>query len=696
MSWQRDERRARRVRGERRGRRARDGWRCERSGPGAGVGTDLPWELRGRDAGRAQLVPPGAGFTGNASPSINYLGLIKLVVALVLLGDPVVGQDWLLPGHSGYPAYHDPAITPLGWKLIWIIGGTGLGFGLGWFFSPDAKPLRQVVFLLVSVFFVLFALMSNSLGGMGAAFLIGVIGFCCGIGYFVGQSLRRFLEPPACFGSSKWADETEMREAGLFQSNGLQLGTTLGETPNKLHYSGDRHALTIAPTRSGKGTSLVVPNLLRHTASCLVIDPKAENAKITATARQKMGHEIIALDPWNIAQIEDVAPAHINPLDWVIQGGIDMAENAMTLAEAIIPEQEKGERFWTDEARAHLQGVILYVATAPEEDGQRHLPRVRDLLLLDGDDMQALGMAMLGSAHHLVTSSGARMLQKDSKLLANVLATVQASTHMLDSPRLRNTLSRSDFDFADLKTKAMSIYIILPADRLHSFSGFLRLMVQQALTVNARNIQVQPDQPVLFLLDAMAALGKLSMVEEAYGLMAGFGLQLWGIVQDISQLERIYGKGWQSFIANSGVVSYFGSRDKATAEYFSSLCGVTTVWSLSTAISRAIGSSSGPQGGSSSDSTTNTRTETAAQRQLAYPDELMRLKPGEQLLFIEELNPIRAKKVPWFTDPALKDKGVNLHAQARQANLQRSLIEDLNGALEPEVMAVTASKPTHG
>lgn len=80
---------------------------------------------------------------------------------------------------------------------------------------------------------------------------------------------------------------------------------------------------------------------------------------------------------------------------------------------------------------------------------------------------------------------------------------------------------------------------------------------------------MKPDKPVLFLLDEMAALGPLKSVEAAFGLMAGFGMQFWGIVQDLSQLKRIYSASWETFIGNSGVLQYFGSRDKMTAEYFS-------------------------------------------------------------------------------------------------------------------------------
>ena len=225
----------------------------------------------------------------------------------------------------------------------------------------------------------------------------------------------------------------------------------------------------------------------------------------------------------------------------------------------------------------------------------------------------------------------------------------------------------SSFKFEDLKTKPMTIYLVLPADRMNTFGRWLRLLVQQALTVNARNIEEKPEKPVLFVLDEFAALGRLNMVEQAYGLMAGFGMQLWGIVQDLSQLERIYGEGWQSFIANAGMINYFGSSDQKTAQYFSSMCGEKTVWSLSSAISHTFGTNTGPNGGTSSNSTSYSDTQSTAQRKLAYPDELMRLKGNEQIAFIENMYPLRADKVRWHDDPELKALGVDLQAEPVQA-----------------------------
>lgn len=143
--------------------------------------------------------------------------------------------------------------------------------------------------------------------------------------------------------------------------------------------------------------------------------------------------------------------------------------------------------------------------------------------------------------------------------------------------------------------------------------------------------------------------------------MAGYGIQLIGVVEDFSQLTRIYGDGWETFISNAGFIHYFGSRDRITSEYFSALCGETTVWTFSSAISNAVSKSFGGNSSSSSNSTSSTDTRAASQRKLIYPDELMRLSESRQLILVENMNPIIATKRPWFLDPDLSAKGVNLH-----------------------------------
>lgn len=584
-------------------------------------------------------------------------------------------------------------------RLGSIAVGAILGFVVGAFLSPALRQFRLYLLGALGIGLVLYALFGPypvaDMLSVFAGFVVFFVAFAFGIR--LGEKAEPTTQPkrPTSFGSAQWATLLHLRENGVIGDRGFWLGEfKTRDKSHPLHYEGARHLLTVAPTRSGKGVSSIIPNLLTYPGSAFVIDPKGENALITAYRRgggspdkkiSGLDQKVVLLDPWDIAASRlGMKPSSFNPLDWIRADDPDAAENAFLLADALVPVAEGKDksseaRFWDDEAKALLTGVILYVATAREESGRRTLARVRDILTLGEEDLKTVLVAMFEHPNPVVSSTASRTTNKDPKLLSSVLASAQSHTHFLDSPRIRESLARSDFRFEDLKASKMSVFLILPADRLKTFDRWLRLLVQQAITVTARNVELKPEKPILFLLDEMASIGHLPSLEQAYSLMAGFGMQLWGVVQDLSQLARIYGEtGWQTFISNSGVIQYFGSRDKMTAEYFSTLCGVTTVeiknfsWAIGKVLGFASTSTSGhgPGGSSSSTSTTNSSSlsEThsvgtnEAQRQLAYPDELMVLKGHEQVVFIENLDPISGEKLRWYDHPVLGKQGVNLHA----------------------------------
>lgn len=555
-------------------------------------------------------------------------------------------------------------------QLAANIGSLFFGFLCGFlpiFVLHLGRKYKDIVIALVALV-ILYIVLTPGLGA-GMMFITGTLAALAGAVIAWWAFFYRAARRATTFGSALWAEFPEIEAAGLTKGQGFWLGTFPRNSqpqngsvpPELLHYAGSRHLLTVAPTRAGKGVSAIIPNLLTYPGSVVVIDPKGENALITAIARSKIGQTVHIVDPWEIAAPRfKLKSSRFNPLDWLQASNGDGIENAMILADALVIKSKGDNQFWDEEAKALLMGLMLHVAISESEQGQRHLGRVRDLLLQDADGMQSLFKDMYQSKNPVVSGTGARCMQKEERLLGNVMASAQAHTHFLDSPRVRESLSVSDFKFEDLKSRKISVYLVLPADRLDAFGRWLRLLIQQAITVNARNITQKPEHPILFMLDEMASLGHLTMIEQAYSLMAGFGMQMWGIVQDLSQLERIYDKGWQTFVANSGVLQYFGSRDQMTAEYFSKLCGVTTVVSISSSISSTVASMA------SGGNTTNSTSYGQAPRNLVLPDELMTMHRDRQILLIENMNPIAAGKTVWYNDPVLSPLGINLH-RAREA-----------------------------
>jgi type IV secretion system protein VirD4 len=579
-----------------------------------------------------------------------------------------------------------------------------IGAALGAFFSDKFKKFRRVLLLIIAGLCGVAALMTPAIGQI-VAFVVGFIAAYLLLSDKQKSKLRSMMQrfkqfKQTVFGSSTWATLEHLQEHNLTGDKGLFLGMyrhrnddgTVQEVP--LHYAGDRHAITVAAARGGKGVSSVIPNLLTYEGSVLAIDVKGELSMITAHRRsmsnaelgiEGMGQDVFVVDPWGITGLQS---AYFNPMDWLDANDPDLVENAMILWDSIILPNGSKETFWDDEAKSLGIGLTLHVATAASEAGNRTLGRVRDIIVSGTTQFDEVLNSMLASKHPIVRSTALRTASKDMKLLSNVMATLQSHTHFLDSMRLRENMSRSDFRFEDLKTTKMTVYLVLPADRLDTFNRWLRLMIQQAITVNARNIEQKPDKPILFMLDEVAALGKMPVIPRAYGLMAGYGMVLWSIVQNLSQLEEIYGQAYESFIGNSGVLQYYGSRDWKSAEYFSRITGVTTAekFSWSQSISRTLGFSStrgsststsstmSAQGGSSSssfstnssisnsvsDSESDSETRDVVQRPLIMPDELMIMRRGEALVLVENLDPIKVFKIKWYEHPLFRTFGVNL------------------------------------
>jgi len=393
------------------------------------------------------------------------------------------------------------------------------------------------------------------------------------MGYVIGRAGARVTIASTVHGSASFATERQI-QASLGAGEGLIVGRENRRHGRLLRYSGPAHLLTIAPTRSGKGVGAIIPNLLTAERSILCIDPKGENARIAARARHRLG-PVHILDPFGVSGAPTAA---FNPLDALNPESLDLAEDAALVADALVydPPGQIGEAHWNEEAKALIGGLILHVVTDPGQPS--NLATVRDLLTLAPDKFYDLLRAMQQSpaAGGLVARAANRHLGKSEREATSVLSSAQRHTHFLDSQRMVQVLSRSDFRFEDLKAGTATVFLVLPPERLATHARWLRLLVAQAINAMARS-PIRPAAPVLFLLDEFAALGRLEPVERAFGLMAGYGLQLWPILQDKHQFWNVYGDRAGTFIANAGVIQVFNVADVETASWVSKSIGATTV-----------------------------------------------------------------------------------------------------------------------
>ncbi|NKL59733.1 type IV secretory system conjugative DNA transfer family protein [Rhizobium leguminosarum] len=439
-------------------------------------------------------------------------------------------------------------------------------------------------------------------------------------------------------GTARFATNKEVAPLTRTRS-GLLIGRD-SKTGKLLRYDGPSHLLTMAPTRTGKGVGTIIPNLLTADRSVICIDPKGENAKIAGRARRQFG-PVHVLDPFG-ATAEPLAA--FNPLDALDPNGLDVAEDASTLADALVFDEPgmAGEAHWNEEAKALIGGMILHIV-AHEPPSRRSLVTLRENLTLAPEAFTGLMKEMQDStaAGGLVARAANRHLGKSDREAAGVLSAAQRHTHFLDSPRMARVLGRSDFWFADLKSRTATVFLVLPPDRLSTYSRWLRLLVTQSLLEMAR-APGKPAMPVLYLLDEFASLGHLAPVERAMGLMAGYGVQLWPILQDVHQLRATYGQRAGTFLSNAGVLQVFGVNDHESARLVSDMLGQSTV--VFESMGRAL----------DSDKTGISYGEQHVGRPLLTPDEVRNLPQYTELLFLAGQRPIVAGKLAYYSDREFK------------------------------------------
>jgi type IV secretion system protein VirD4 len=505
--------------------------------------------------------------------------------------------------------------------------------------------------------------------------------------------------PTDVMGSAAWSDFPGDDAKYLAAKCNLLLGRpvlpdSLEPVYGKLHFRRPGHMLSVAPTGSGKGVSLIIPNLLSYMGSMLVIDPKGENAWVTAKWRREgLGNKVYILDPWGEVNKaygalagEQETVARFNPLSSLDPKDADYVDDVTYFADALVVTSENAkEPHWDNSAKDLIGGLIAYVVEKENiEPRDKTLKTVRALLNLPDEDLNKICDNALDLGPESVAAQKIGRFKKDTTEVAGVFSTARTQTIFLQSKTLGRNMDISDFSFDELAKGLATVYLVLPAGRLATHGRWLRLMVSMAIRAVAR-IRAPLDLPVLFMLDEFGTVGRLEVVENAYGLMRGFGIAVWAFLQDLGQLQRDYPKSWRTFIANSTALTCYGAMDQSTAEEISKMLGTGTVEYKTH--SETIGTNTSADGTLNTSKSQNTSVNMTG-RPLLMPDEVRRLR-ADLCLVLGRSNPVLCRRLlyyedypfyraarwdPHFGSPEGKRKAAEMKTAAALAQLARQQI----------------------
>lgn len=472
--------------------------------------------------------------------------------------------------------------------------------------------------------------------------------------------------PPPLHGSARWAARADMgrqlRDRSAFDDpRSILLGTVVeaGNVPGFLHWNDDGHLMTLAPTRTGKAVTSLIPNLLRYRGSCVVLDPKGELYEKTSKWRRTLG-PVYRINPYNEGEHpdRDQFPLHgYNPL-----AQIRRYSEARNLAAQLFPRDLKGQDFFIDEAVNFIAPLIWFlVRCAPPE-----LRTLRALCEMLGSDTQTFKGVILEEMRLCglpeIASAANDVLKKftGGNSLTTFFNTLNSKIGFWRDPELLACIDRNDIDFGRLKEgsgregRTETVYVTLPFDYMEEYAPFLRVVFMAALD-GMRRASSKPEIPVLFVMDEFLAMGPFPEFQAAIRTHASYGVRLWFILQDLGTLQTHYpGTSWQAFF-NTSVKLIFGTDELFTAELVSRMLDNETLAVRSTNAGSNVSAQMGGEQGSAGINFSGGESISFLGRALLTPGEVIeQLAPWQPdgtrngiVLLRSPPRPVRVRLVPY-------------------------------------------------
>lgn len=413
-------------------------------------------------------------------------------------------------------------------------------------------------------------------------------------------------------------------------------------------YPSKGHCLICAGTRAGKGTNIIIPNLMgmgRMSGSAVIIDIKGENCAVTADYQRSRGQKVVVINPFQILPAQLGLSDYFNPLDLLSDASsLNLFEDSVLLAELMVENDLSAkDKFFTDNARAIISGLIMHLVTSQPKE-KRTLTTLYKWIRLGKKKWQELVISMSvnstpvnGATIQGVADTIIKLAEAGDKTWGSIVATMIQHTEFLGSPALQKTLV-SGFDPKTLSNGYTSVFVVIPPDKLDTQASFLRLMVTSLMRAVVRN----PNKRVVFFVDELPALKFLPEISTCLSVYAGYNISLVSIVQNLAQLKNLYKDNWENFIGNSAVKLFFNVKDAFTTEYVSKLCGQTSHVEVKRSFWGIKSASSTP-------------------RPLVTPDEVYRGSEDYIFSFIDQLPYTSYLKLPYYRMKSLHPNGRPLY-----------------------------------
>nr|WP_183423842.1 type IV secretory system conjugative DNA transfer family protein [Luteibacter sp. Sphag1AF] len=467
-------------------------------------------------------------------------------------------------------------------------------------------------------------------------------------GLIVVPLLKRLLRsaPKSSHGDARFATYLELWLAGMFRSS--RRGIIVGKKGGRLvRLDGQQFVILAAPTRSGKGVSVVVPNLLEYGESIVVLDIKQENFQLTSGWRASQGQKVYLFNPF----AEDGKTHRWNPLGLVPEGHDERIAALMSIAAALYPDASADQKFWVSHARNAFMAFTLWLfetrakgvddGVSPGACVAPTLGAVYRLSSGNGSDLKNhfQRMSLTPGLSANARSAFANLLSQEKETFSSIMGSFQEPLNAWINPTLDAATSCNDFDLRDVRKQKMTIYIGIQPNKLAESRLIVNLFFSQLIQENTRTLP-QNDSDLkyqcMLLMDEFTAIGKVEIISSAIAYIAGYNLRLVPVIQSMSQLNAVYGhENARTIITNHALQIIFAPREQQDAVEYSDMLGYQTVKREQVTrghkrrdVSRSVGDE---------------------KRALLLPQELKALGPNKEIFMYEGLpHPVKCSKIRYY------------------------------------------------
>lgn len=448
-------------------------------------------------------------------------------------------------------------------------------------------------------------------------------------------------------GDARFATAGDLAKKDMFKPH--TDGIVVGKFGGKLvRLPGQQFAILAAPTRSGKGVGIVIPNLLDYQESMVVLDIKQENFDLTSGWRASQGQEIYLFNPF----AEDRRTHRWNPLTYVSRDPAFRVSDLSSIAAMLYPDGADDQKFWVSQARNSFLAFALYLFENWDEEQAlgfpfSHYPTLGAVYRLSSGDGSELKPFLQSLSNRSFLGANARtafanLLSQAPETFASIMGTFKEPLNAWINPVLDAATGADDFYLTDVRRKRMTIYIGIQPNKLAESRLIVNLFFSQLINQNTRELpQNNPDlrHQCLLLMDEFTSIGKVEIIATAIAYMAGYNIRLLPIIQSMAQLDAVYGKDVsRTMITNHALQIVYAPREQQDANDYSEMLGYTTVRKKNR--SRSYG-----QHGN------YTLSENEEKRALMLPQELKAMGFDTEVFFYEGIpHPVKCGKIKYYQD----------------------------------------------